>query len=175
MFFHISYFNTFVWLVSCLFFWTRKGKQTRLPIQSFWHLSLSVSYTKLEKLKEALFSEEPHSPHSPLHPIPQQVWKGILYLCPSPIATRVSTLNNFHEHRFHYHSVPHPDVFWYCLNNTGTQKNAPKKVLVPLFPYIFHVKTKWNIVYEYLKKNIFKRHEYPSPKALNIKYFSTLS
>ena len=34
---------------------------------------------------------------------------------------------------------------------------APKKVLVTLFPYIFHVKPKWNIVYEYLKTKIFSR------------------
>ena len=27
------------------------------------------------------------------------------------------------------------------------QKNAPKKVLATLFPYIFHMKSKWNIVY----------------------------
>ena len=38
--------------------------------------------------------------------------------------------------------VPHPDVFWYRLNGMGGQKNAPKKVLVTLFPYIFHVKPK---------------------------------
>ena len=52
-------------------------------------------------------------------------------------------------------ATPHPDVFWYYLNSMGTQKNAPKKVLVLFFPYIFHVKTKWNIVYEYLKTKIF--------------------
>ena len=34
---------------------------------------------------------------------------------------------------------------------------APKKVLVTLFPYIFHIKTKWNIVYKYLKTKIFSR------------------
>ena len=39
-------------------------------------------------------------------------------------------------------SVPHADVFWYCLNGMGAQKNAPKKVLVTLFSYIFHIKTK---------------------------------
>ena len=54
-------------------------------------------------------------------------------------------------------SVPHPDVFWYRLNDKGTQKNAPKKVLVTLFPYIFDVKPTWNIVYEYLKTKIFPR------------------
>ena len=37
----------------------------------------------------------------------------------------------------------------------GHPKNAPIKVLVTLFPYIFHVKTKLNIVYENLKTKIF--------------------
>ena len=53
-------------------------------------------------------------------------------------------------------------------------KKCDQKVLVTFFLYIFHVKTKLNIVYEYLKtilKNIFKRHKYPSANALNIKYF----
>ena len=36
-------------------------------------------------------------------------------------------------------------------------KNAPKKVLGTLFPYIFHVKPTWNIVYKYLKTKIFSR------------------
>ena len=39
----------------------------------------------------------------------------------------------------------------------GAQKNAPKKVIVTLLPYIYHTKTKWNIVYEYLKTKIFSR------------------
>ena len=47
--------------------------------------------------------------------------------------------------------MPHPDVFWYHLNSMGTQKNVPNKVLVTFFPYIFHVKTKWKIVYKCLK------------------------
>ena len=34
---------------------------------------------------------------------------------------------------------------------------GPKKVIVLFLPYIFHVKTKWNIVYEYLKTKIFSR------------------
>ena len=34
---------------------------------------------------------------------------------------------------------------------------APKKVLTTLFPYIVHVKTKWNIVYKNLKTKIFSR------------------
>ena len=71
--------------------------------------------------------------------------------------------------------MPHPDVFWYHLNSMGTQKNVPKKVLVTFFPYIFHIKTRWNIVYKCLKTFLFKRHKYPSPNALNIKYFWTLS
>ena len=54
----------------------------------------------------------------------------------------------------HAHTVPHPDVFLYCLNGMDAQKNAPKKVLVTLFPYIFHIKPKWNIVYEYLKTKL---------------------
>ena len=37
-------------------------------------------------------------------------------------------------------------------------KNAPKKVLVILiYPYIFHTKTTWNVVYKYLKTKIFSR------------------
>ena len=71
-------------------------------------------------------------------------------------------------------TVPHRDVFWYFLNGMGAQKNAPKKFLVTLFPYIFHGKTKLNIVYEYLKTKIFSKDKYPSPNALNIKYFWTL-
>ena len=54
-------------------------------------------------------------------------------------------------------TVLHPDVFWYSLNGMGAQKNAPKKFRVTFFPYIFHVKTKLNIVYEYLKTKIFPR------------------
>ena len=41
-------------------------------------------------------------------------------------------------------SVLHPDAFWYCLKGMGVQKNALKKVLVMLSPFIFHIKTKWN-------------------------------
>ena len=33
----------------------------------------------------------------------------------------------------------------------GRPKNYGQKVLVKLFPYLFHIKTKWNIVYIYLK------------------------
>ena len=49
----------------------------------------------------------------------------------------------------------HPDVCWYYLNGMSAQKNASKKVHVTLFPYIFHVKTKWNIIHNYLKTTIF--------------------
>ena len=53
---------------------------------------------------------------------------------------------------------------------------VPRKVLVTLFQYISHVKIKWNSLRK-LKKHIyiFKRNKYPSPNALNIKYFWTLS
>ena len=54
-------------------------------------------------------------------------------------------------------ALPCPDVFWYHLNGMGTQKKAPKQVCITLFPYIFHIKTEWNIVYEYLKTKIFLR------------------
>ena len=39
----------------------------------------------------------------------------------------------------------------------GIQKNAPKKVLVTLFSFIFHIKTEWNVVYKYLKTKIVSR------------------
>ena len=67
--------------------------------------------------------------------------------------------------------VLHPDVFWYHLNGMGTQKNAPEKVLVKLFPYKFHVKPKWNIIYKYLKTKIFSRESNILPQmhwTLNI-------
>ena len=41
---------------------------------------------------------------------------------------------------------------WY-----GHPKKCTPKVLMTFFLYIFHVKTKWNIVYEYLKTKIFWR------------------
>ena len=64
----------------------------------------------------------------------------------------------------HIHKVPHPDVFWYHLNGMGTQKIAPKKVLARHFPYIFHLKTKWNIVYKYLKTKTFPKDKYILPQ-----------
>ena len=54
-------------------------------------------------------------------------------------------------------TVLHPVVFWYLWNGMGAQKNSPKKVFVTLFLCMLHVKTKWNIVYEYLKTKIFSR------------------
>ena len=55
-------------------------------------------------------------------------------------------------------------------------KNAPKKVLGTLFPYIFHVKPKWNIVYKYLKtKKSFQETQISFSKCIEHKYFSTLS
>ena len=53
--------------------------------------------------------------------------------------------------------MPHPDVFWYGLDGMAAQKYAPKRVFVTLFPYIFHIKSKSNIVYEYLKTKILSR------------------
>ena len=44
--------------------------------------------------------------------------------------------------------------FWYRLNGMGAQENVPKKVLVTLFPYLFHVKTKWSSL-QILKTEIF--------------------
>ena len=39
-------------------------------------------------------------------------------------------------------AVPHSDLFWYCLNGMGAQKkNAPKKLIVTFFPYLFQIKT----------------------------------
>ena len=38
--------------------------------------------------------------------------------------------------------MPSSDVFWYCLKGMGAQEIMPKKVIIALFPYIFHVKTK---------------------------------
>ena len=48
---------------------------------------------------------------------------------------------------------------------SGCQKKCAQKVIVTLFPYLFHIKTKWNIVYVYLKTKIFSRDKYPSPTA----------
>ena len=42
---------------------------------------------------------------------------------------------------------------WY-----GRPKKWTQKGLVTLFRYIFHVKTKWNIVYKYFFKKIFSRN-----------------
>ena len=55
------------------------------------------------------------------------------------------------------------------------KKCAQNKFLETLFPCIFHVKTKLNIVFEYLKTKIFSRDTNISPNALDIKYFWTLS
>ena len=54
-------------------------------------------------------------------------------------------------------SAPHPDVFWHCLNGMDAQKKKRPKSSCNLYLYIFHVKTKWNIVYKYLKTKIFSR------------------
>ena len=69
----------------------------------------------------------------------------------------IYSFNDKYSSRMTLKSVPLPDLFRYCLNSMGAQKNAPKNVLVTFFPYIFHIKTKWNIVYRYLKTKIFSR------------------
>ena len=68
-------------------------------------------------------------------------------------------------------------TIWTVWAPKKKKKKKPKKFLLILFLYIFHVKTKWNIYsLRILKsKNLFKRHEYPSPNALNIKYFWTFN
>ena len=48
----------------------------------------------------------------------------------------------------------------------GHPKNAPQKVLATLISYTFHVKTSLRTL---KSKNLFKRHKYSSPNALNIK------
>ena len=54
--------------------------------------------------------------------------------------------------------VMHLDVFCYLLNCMDAQKKcAQTKILVSFFPYIFHIKTKRNIVYNYFKTEIFSR------------------
>ena len=68
------------------------------------------------------------------------------------------TLNRLHT------SVPYPDVFWYCLKGMGAQKNAPKKVLVTLFPLSYNY---WGLSLNYpilnfkktvCPKNVSMRH-----------------
>ena len=44
------------------------------------------------------------------------------------------------------------------------KKNVPKKILLILFPYIFRVKFKWNIVYEYLQTKFSLRNTNIFPK-----------
>ena len=60
-----------------------------------------------------------------------------------------------------------------CILVPFERYGRPKNV----FPYIFHVKPKWNIVYKYSKKKkiFFKRLKYPFPNALNKRYFWTPS
>ena len=50
--------------------------------------------------------------------------------------------------------MPHPNLL---VPFEIRSKIAPKKVLVTLFPYIFLLRSKWNIVNEYLKIKIFSR------------------
>ena len=48
-------------------------------------------------------------------------------------------------------------TFWYRLNGMSSPKKCAQTVPVTLSPYVFHVKTKWNIVYKYLKTKTFSR------------------
>ena len=60
----------------------------------------------------------------------------------------------------------HPDVFWYCLKGMVIQKKVLKKVFVTVFPFIFHIKTEWNIVYEYSKTKTFQETQTSFPKCI---------
>ena len=54
--------------------------------------------------------------------------------------------------------IQYPIQMYFGTIWTGwVPKNCAEKVLVTLVSYIFHVKTKWKIVYEYLKTKIFSR------------------
>ena len=78
------------------------------------------------------------------------------------------------------------EYFWETYFKYKLQDSATSRcILVPferygrprnIFPCMFHVKPNWNIVYKYLKnKFFFNRLKYPSPNALSIRYFWTLS
>ena len=68
-------------------------------------------------------------------------------------------------------AAPHPDVFWYRLNGMGTQKSSCNA-----FSIYISRKNLMKYSLRILKnKNLIKRHKHPSPDALSIKYFWTLS
>ena len=78
------------------------------------------------------------------------------------------------------------EYFWETYFKYKLQDStASRSILIPferygcpknIFPCVFYVTPKWNIVYKYLKnKRFFKRLKYPSPNALNTRYFWTLS
>ena len=50
-------------------------------------------------------------------------------------------------------------------------KKCAQKVLVTLFPYPFHIKTKWNIVYVYLKTRSFQQTQIHFPKCIKHQIF----
>ena len=54
----------------------------------------------------------------------------------------------------------------------GQPKKCAQKVLVTLLPYLFHIKTKWHSLQILKNRNLFNRHKYPSPNALNIKFLN---
>ena len=45
--------------------------------------------------------------------------------------------------KINVYSVANPDVFWYYLNNLGTQKNALQNFIL-FSTFIFSVKTEYN-------------------------------
>ena len=62
---------------------------------------------------------------------------------------------------------------WYRV----PKKMPPKKILLSFFLHIFHIKTKRNIVYKYLKTEIFQETQtsFSKANALNIKYLWTFT
>ena len=94
------------------------------------------------------------------------VYLSILRSCSDDLFSRVPLRNLFQV------QVTGQCRFQIYFGTVWTVWVPPKNA----FPCMFHVKTKWNIVHKYLKnKNVFKRLKYPSPNALNIRYFWTLS
>ena len=67
--------------------------------------------------------------------------------------------------------MPHPCVFWYRLNGMDAQQSSCNT----FFIYISNANWMKYSLQIPKNKNIFKRHIYPFPNALNIKYFWTLS
>ena len=68
--------------------------------------------------------------------------------------------------------MPHPDLFWYRLNGMGAKEVRPESSFEEtLFLHIFHVKTRLNIVYEYLRTKIFSRDTSMLPQIIEYHIF----